>query len=78
VPSPEERIEALAGAIEMLLQKHQRMQLAAVVLGATDSKSLDHPLREGDYRHARTMLTAGVFELATTIVNGGNEDGVRS
>lgn len=43
-------------------------QLAALVLGATDPQSLDHPLREGDYRHARTMLTAAVFALAATIV----------
>lgn len=71
--SKEERVETLAGAIEMLLQKHQRMQLAAVVLGATDSQSLDHPLREGDYRHARTMLTAAVYQFANTIVGGNSE-----
>lgn len=70
MPNREERIEALAGAIETLLQKHQRMQLASLILGATDPQSLDHPLREGDYRHARTMLTAAVFQIADTIVKG--------
>lgn len=66
--SREERVEALSGAIEMLLQKHQGMQLATLILGTTDSQSLDHPLREGDRRHARTMLTAAVYGLANTII----------
>lgn len=67
-PSREESVEALAGAIETLLQKHQRLQLAAFILGATHAQSLDHSHREGDYRHARTMLTAAVYQLADTIV----------
>jgi hypothetical protein len=75
VPSREDRVEALSIALETLMQKHQRMQLASLVLGATDQKSLDHPLRAGDYRHARTMLTAAVFTLADTIVNGGPNSG---
>lgn len=69
----EESVETLAGAIEMLLQKHQRLQLATIVLGATDAQSLDYPLREGDHRHARTMLTAAVYQLANTIVGGDSE-----
>lgn len=73
--SREECVEALAGSIETLLQKHQRMQLASLVLGTTDAQSLDHPLREGDYRHARTMLSAAVYELAATIVDGGKANG---
>lgn len=66
--SREEAVETLAGAIEMLLQKHQRMQLAALVLGATDAQSLDHTIRQGAYRHARTELTAAVYQLANTLI----------
>jgi hypothetical protein len=68
VPTREERVEALAGSIETLLQKYKGMQLAQIVLGATDPQSLDHPLREGDYRFARTMLTAAVFQAADAII----------
>lgn len=74
----EERAQAvalLAEAIETLLQKHQRVQLAAFVLGATDTQSLDHPLLKGRYRHARTELTAAVWELADTIVDGEKANG---
>ena len=69
----EERVESLAGAIENLLQKHKGVQLATLVLGATDPQSLDHSLREGDYRHARTLLSAAVYELSDLIVNGGKD-----
>lgn len=65
----EDRVEAVAGEIETLLQKYTRLQLAQIILGATDAQSLDHPLREGDYKHARTMLTAAVYKLANTIAN---------
>lgn len=71
----EERFEAVSSAIEMLLQKHARLQLAALILGATDSQSLDRAIREGAHRHARTELTAAVYGLAATIVNGESDNG---
>jgi hypothetical protein len=71
VPKAENRaqkVAQLAGAIENLLQKHQRVQHAALLLGSTDTQSLDHSLHQGRYRHARTELTAAVWEFADTII----------
>jgi hypothetical protein len=70
VQDREDRVESVAGEIEMLLQKWEKKQLAQIILGATDPQSLDHPIREGEYRHHRTMLTSAVYKLADTIVNG--------
>jgi hypothetical protein len=78
VPKAEARaqkVASLAKQIENLLQKHQGVQLAAFVLGATDTQSLDHSLRKGDHRHARMLLTAAVWEVADTLVDGEPDDG---
>lgn len=67
-------MEDVAGEIETLLQKWEKKQLAQIILGATDPQSLDRTLRQGDYNHHRTMLTAAVYKLADTIVNGVPHD----
>jgi hypothetical protein len=76
VPKAEERAQQVAHVakqIENLLQKHQRVQLAAFLLGSTDTQSLDHPILKGRHRHARTELTAAVWEFADTLVEQDEE-----
>jgi hypothetical protein len=70
VPSREDEVEMLAGQIETLLQKWERKQLASFLLGSTDAQSLDHSIFAGRYRLSRTLLTAGIYEFADTLVNG--------
>lgn len=68
--SREDEVEIVAAQIETLLQKWERKQLASFLLGATDAQSLDHPILAGRYRLSRTLLSAGVYELAHTLVHG--------
>lgn len=70
MPDRSDRVEEVAGEIEMLLQKWERKQLAALVLRSTDASSLDFPAADGAYRAKRTDLTAAIYQLADTIVNG--------
>jgi len=70
VSSREDEVEAISGQIETLLQKWERKQLASFLLGSTDAQSLDHPILAGRYRLSRTLLTASIYELAHTLVNG--------
>lgn len=70
MPEREDRVADVAGEIEMLLQKWERKQLAEIVLRSTDPQSLDYPVADLAYRAKRTDLTAAVYKLADTIVNG--------
>lgn len=72
MPEREDRVADVAGEIEMLLQKWERKQLAEIVLRSTDAQSLDHPAADRAYRAKRTDLTAAVYKLADTIVDGVN------
>jgi hypothetical protein len=74
VADREDRVTDVAGEIETMLQKWESKQFAQIILRATDPQSLDHPLREGQYKHSRRLLTAAVFKLADTIVNGVKHD----
>jgi hypothetical protein len=70
VAEREDRVADVAGEIEMLLQKWERKQLAELVLRSTHAQSLDHPIADAAYRAKRTDLTAAIYQLADTIVNG--------
>jgi uncharacterized protein YbgA (DUF1722 family) len=54
----EDKVADVAGQIELLLQKWERKHFAQ---------------SETEYRHHRTMLTAAIYQLADTIVNGGKD-----
>ncbi|MDP9202343.1 MAG: hypothetical protein M3P26_10500 [Gemmatimonadota bacterium] len=71
MPEREDELADVAAQIEMLLQKWERKQSAALFLWASDPQSLDREIRDSLYRNARTLLTAAIYELADTIVNGG-------
>ena len=66
----EDRVADVASEIEMLLQKWERKQLAALVRRSTDPQSLDYPDADRAYRAKRTELTAAIYKLADSIVNG--------
>ena len=69
MPERTDRVTDVAGQIEMLLQKWERKQSAARIRRETDAQSLDFPAVDRAYRHARTLLTAAVFQLSEAIVD---------